>query len=157
MLHMLLVSSANMRVVVCVTYDIHWAGAYPAMNNIHQPIHLLWYNIYWNDGLIPYRPYHIYHGWLVFIPWPICYICYLVSSANVPVSVCVIYDIHWTGAFFVVNNTCQLIHLLLGHLPMPLSWKDNGWPHMLSKNFHKHPLKSFVIFFSSRLHEPILK
>ena len=41
---------------------------------------------------------------------------------------------------------------LLAHLPMPLSWKDNGWPHMLSKNFHKHPLKSLVIFFSSRLH-----
>ena len=47
--------------------------------------------------------------------------------------------------------------LLLAHLPVPLSRKDNGWPHMLSKNFHKHPLKSLLIFFSSRLHEPVLK
>ena len=46
---------------------------------------------------------------------------------------------------------------ILAHLPVPLSRKDNGWPHMLSKNFHKHPLKSLVIFFSSRLHEPVLK
>ena len=47
--------------------------------------------------------------------------------------------------------------LILAHLPMPLSQRDNGWPHTLSKNFHKHPLKSFVIFFSSRLHEPVIK
>ena len=48
-------------------------------------------------------------------------------------------------------------YIILAHLPVPLSRKDNGWPHMLSKNFHKHPLKSLVIFFSSRLHEPVLK
>ena len=46
-------------------------------------------------------------------------------------------------------------------LPVPLSQKDNGWPHMLSKNlseFHKPPLKSFVkiyfVLFFISLHEP---
>ena len=59
--------------------------------------------------LIGLSPYHIYHGQLVFIPWPICYICYLVSSANVPISVCVIYDIDLYMLLCMGRNTiCKI-------------------------------------------------
>ena len=79
------------------------------VNNIHWLILLLWYYIYWYDWPIPYRPYHIYHGQLVFIPWLICYICYIVSSANVPVLVCVIYDIDLYMLLCVGWNTiCKI-------------------------------------------------